>query len=120
MTVRTSDVLRLSTARCKLEVGPTKWRTAATVHFAADGYEADVELVRIPCTTTGQRTFMRCPRCGNDRVTTIGLVEGSGWSCRSCARWRGARKRQADEAAVTHELPPGSPKPAAEGRAPSS
>jgi hypothetical protein len=92
---RTSEVLRISSATLKRELGPERWRSTNQVHVEADGYEADVRVIEAPCPTThgGRRRFLECPRCGSVRATVLGVVPGVGWSCRACGRWRGRTRR---------------------------
>lgn len=105
---RTQEVTRTSTAALKLELGPTRWRRTTRVHLEADGYAAEVEIVEVPCASTkgGARRFLRCARCGNARVTVIGLVPGIGWCCRACGRWRSVPARPPPPRADTELEPP--------------
>jgi hypothetical protein len=92
----TDELIRTSTAKLKIELGPTKWRNTSVVHLAAEGYEAEVRIVDVPCETThgGSRRFLVCPSCGSERCTTLAVFPGEGWRCRSCGGWRGRERRR--------------------------
>jgi hypothetical protein len=89
----TDELVRTSTAKLKGALGPKRWSSTSVVHLAADGYDADVRIVDVPCATTygGARRFLVCPSCGSERCTTLAVVPGLGWRCRSCGAWRGRR-----------------------------
>lgn len=95
----TDELLRTSTAKLKVELGPKRWREARSVHLEADGYAVDVALMDAPSPTSlGKQTrrFLVCPSCGSDRRTTLALVPGRGWMCQGCCRWRGRARRPSE------------------------
>jgi hypothetical protein len=84
------ELLRVSTASLKVELGPSRWRSAHSVRLDAEGHVIDARVVEMPCRTTkgGKRRFLVCGRCGKP-CTVLGLVPAVGWCCRSCGGWRG-------------------------------
>jgi hypothetical protein len=94
----TDELLRITTAKLKVELGPARWRSTSQVHLDAGGFDVSVRLVDVPAATThgGRRRFMVCPSpsCGQ-YCTTLAVVPGVGWLCRRCAGWRGRPRRNA-------------------------
>ncbi len=93
----TDELLRISTAKLKIELGPKRWRNTSTVHLEAEGFAADVRLVDVdaPYVHGSRRRFMICPApgCGT-RCTTLALIPGDGWRCRRCSGYRSREGRR--------------------------
>lgn len=91
----TDEVLRISTSRLRVEMGPAQWRKTSVVHLSADGDQATVVVKDVPSTTTygGTRRMLECPRCRSS-CTVLGVIPGAGWACRGCGGWRGRDVRR--------------------------
>lgn len=100
----TDELLRISTAKLRLELGPKRWRSTSVVRLEADGYVQDVALVDVdaPYVHGGTRRFMVC-RCGS-MCTTLALIPGEGWRCRRCSGYR-SRERRRVPATAGAQLP---------------
>jgi hypothetical protein len=91
----TDELVRVSTAKLKVELGPARWRATSLVRVEADGFASRVRVIDVaaPSAHGGRRRFLICPACSR-RCTTLGLVPGAGWCCRTCGGWRGRERRR--------------------------
>lgn len=82
-------VRRVSIAQLRAQFTPRRFRTLDRVSLAVEGQETFVSVVTEVGTgqVNGPRRWLVCPRCMR-RVNVVGLVEGVGWACRGCGRWR--------------------------------
>jgi len=89
MPLYTDQVMRLSTARLRVELGPRRWSEASTITLEADGWHSNVRLVDVPHPSAHGGTVRRvtCPDCGRP-CATLALVPGKGFCCRRCGGWR--------------------------------
>lgn len=90
----TDEVARISIADLRRSIGPT-WRSMTSVALTIGDEVTNVELLDLPCATTfgGKKRWLRC-RCGA-AVMRVGHVDGVGFCCRHCAKWKGrGRSRQ--------------------------
>jgi hypothetical protein len=92
VTVRLAQLLRSGK--------PRHFEPWKTVRIEAFGHVANVEIVLEPRPTlvcgARLRRFLKCPNpiCGNRRCNVLGADRVRGWTCPSCGRWRGIKKRR--------------------------
>ncbi len=100
MTYRDA-VPRLSIAQLRARFTPKALRALASVRLEFDGGIAEVPIVRAPGTGTApkERSWFACGRCGG-RVNVLGAVDGMGWVCQRCGRWRSRNRPDVPHAAA--------------------
>jgi hypothetical protein len=83
----TDEVARIGIADLRRSIGPS-WRNMTSVALAIGGLVTEVELLDLPNATTfgGRKRWLRCT-CGA-AVMRLGHVDGVGFCCRGCARWK--------------------------------
>jgi hypothetical protein len=84
------QVVRLSVRSLRSQFKPSVFRTLNAVTLAGSGGPVRVSLVRVPERTcfSGERVFLVCPHCNNQRVNVLGW-DGARWGCMRCLKWRG-------------------------------
>jgi hypothetical protein len=88
---------RVSLTLVRSLLKPARFRGAKSVHLEKFGFEVNVNLARVPSSTSygGERVFFVCPRpgCGS-LVNVVGCAMWIGWGCAKCLRWRGRNRRR--------------------------
>lgn len=94
-------------SRC---AGPA-WRDAKTVALTVGETVTNVDVVEVEDASTfsGTKRYLRCPRCGSARAMVLGFLEGVGWSCRLCGRWKSRDRNRLLRR--RHSSPPNQPHP---------
>lgn len=101
MTPTREATPRVSIAALRAQFKPTVYRTLTRVMLDHDGVACEVALVSIPAhgsVRAPQRRFV-CPRCER-AVLVLGVVEGKGWVCTACGRWRSRDRPRAVQRAL--------------------
>lgn len=89
MTPAREDTPRVSIATLRAQFKPSVYRGLAAVRLEHEGVACEVALVTIPehGSVKAPQRRMVCPRCARP-VLVLGVVEGLGWVCTGCGRWR--------------------------------
>lgn len=83
------DTPRVSIATLRARFKPAAYRSLASVQLEHGGVASEVAITTIPAhgSVKAPQRRMVCPRCAR-AVLVLGVVEGSGWVCAGCGRWR--------------------------------
>lgn len=83
------DTPRVSIATLRAQFKPAAYRILASVQLEHGGVACKVALTTIPAhgSVKAPQRRMVCPRCER-AVLVLGVVEGLGWVCARCGRWR--------------------------------
>lgn len=82
-------VSRISIAHLRAQFAPRVFRALTSTTLSVNGVVAEVTLVDDVGAgfVRGPRRWFACPGCGR-RANVLGAVEGLGWVCTHCGRWR--------------------------------
>lgn len=89
MTPTREDTPRVSIAALRAQFKPSTYRALTSVRLEHGGVACEVALATVPAhgSVRGEQRRLVCPRCARP-VLVLGVVEGLGWVCASCGRWR--------------------------------
>lgn len=83
------DTPRVSIATLRTQFKPSTYRSLTRVMLDHGGVACEVALVVVPAhgSVRAPQRRLVCPRCSR-AVLVLGVVEGKGWVCAGCGRWR--------------------------------
>lgn len=89
MTPTREGTPRVSIATLRTQFKPSAYRTLTRVTLDHAGVACEVALVTIPAhgSVRAPQRRLVCPQCAKP-VLVLGVVEGKGWVCATCGRWR--------------------------------
>ena len=81
--------LRLSIAALRAQFAPRIYRGLTSVRLEHGGIVCNAALITIPAhgSVKAPQRRLVCPQCAKP-VLVLGVVEGKGWVCAACGRWR--------------------------------
>ena len=89
MTPTREDTPRVSIATLRTQFKPSTYRAMTRVTLDHAGVASEVRLTTIEAhgSVRAPQRRLVCPRCAKP-VLVLGVVEGKGWVCAACGRWR--------------------------------
>lgn len=92
-------ITRVSIAQLRAQFKPRAFRALTSVRLDVGGMVMDATLVDDAGAgfVKGARRWFECPRCRR-RVNVLGAVNGVGWVCLRCGRWRSRNRVDAPRA----------------------